>query len=184
MPTAKYSDWARVRKGMEKLRPPSATELLLSNDGDSILEGSVTNFFVVARKVINDFSDQASCDPAITHLYEVQTAPISDGVLPGIIRQVVIEACTFMGIQLREVAPSWSDRDLWVEAFVTSSLRLLQHVETIQAPISYEGMHLKTWKEVPWVTKRFEGAGVITAQIQKEILLRAETHGYHLSNLI
>ena len=36
---------------LEKLRPPSVTELLLSNDGDRILEGCVTNFFVICRKV-------------------------------------------------------------------------------------------------------------------------------------
>jgi hypothetical protein len=48
---AKYAPWARMRKSMEKMRPPGATELLLTNDGDRILEGSVTNFFVVCRKV-------------------------------------------------------------------------------------------------------------------------------------
>lgn len=41
---------------MEKVRPPSATELLLTNDGDRILEGSVTNFFVVCRKVNAELS--------------------------------------------------------------------------------------------------------------------------------
>lgn len=45
----------RVRKGLEKLRAPSATELLLSNDGDRILEGSTTNFFVVCRRVSSCF---------------------------------------------------------------------------------------------------------------------------------
>ncbi|RYR72419.1 hypothetical protein Ahy_A02g006636 isoform E [Arachis hypogaea] len=35
---AKYSDWVRIRKSLEKLRPPSVTELLLSNDGNHILE--------------------------------------------------------------------------------------------------------------------------------------------------
>lgn len=39
---------------MEKMRPPGVTELLLSDDGDRILEGSVTNFFVVCRKVLFD----------------------------------------------------------------------------------------------------------------------------------
>ncbi|KAF3946933.1 hypothetical protein CMV_026856 [Castanea mollissima] len=42
---------AKLRKPLEKLRPLSVTELLLSNDGDQILEGCVTNFFVVCRKV-------------------------------------------------------------------------------------------------------------------------------------
>jgi len=41
----------RLRKPLEKLRPFAVTELLLSNDGDQILEGCVTNFFVVCRKV-------------------------------------------------------------------------------------------------------------------------------------
>ncbi|KAL6977267.1 hypothetical protein U1Q18_026064, partial [Sarracenia purpurea var. burkii] len=35
---AKYSDWVRLRKPLEKWRPPQVTELLLSNDGDRILE--------------------------------------------------------------------------------------------------------------------------------------------------
>lgn len=41
----------RLRKRLEKLRPPSVTELLLSNDGEQILEGCLTNFFVVCLKV-------------------------------------------------------------------------------------------------------------------------------------
>lgn len=41
----------RLRKPLEKLRPPSVTELLLSNDGERILEGCLTNFFVVSLKV-------------------------------------------------------------------------------------------------------------------------------------
>ena len=41
---------ARLRKDLEKLSPPSTTELLLSNNGDHILEGCLTNFFVVCGK--------------------------------------------------------------------------------------------------------------------------------------
>lgn len=41
----------RLRKQLEKLRPPLVTELLLSNDGERILEGCLTNFFVVSLKV-------------------------------------------------------------------------------------------------------------------------------------
>lgn len=49
-----FSDIAfqsRSRKHLERLRPPSVTELLLSNDGERILEGCLTNFFVVSLKV-------------------------------------------------------------------------------------------------------------------------------------
>ena len=41
----------RLRKPLEKWSPSSVTELLLSNDGDQILEGCRTNFFVVCQKV-------------------------------------------------------------------------------------------------------------------------------------
>lgn len=41
----------RVRKPLEKFRPLLTTELLLSNDGDHLLEGCITNFFVVCRRV-------------------------------------------------------------------------------------------------------------------------------------
>lgn len=49
-----YSDFCclgRLRKPLEKFRPLSTTELLLSNDGDHLLEGCITNFFVVCRRV-------------------------------------------------------------------------------------------------------------------------------------
>ncbi|KAF2318604.1 hypothetical protein GH714_009307 [Hevea brasiliensis] len=119
---AKYSDWVRLRKPLENLRPPSVTELLLSNDGDQILEGCVTNFFVVCRKENSEIkgnnflSDKNSCP------FEVQTAPLSDGVLPGVIRQLVIEVCISKGIPVQEVAPLWSRREFWQEAFITSIL--------------------------------------------------------------
>ncbi|KAA8534327.1 hypothetical protein F0562_031846 [Nyssa sinensis] len=148
---AKYSDWVRLRKPLEKLRLPSVTELLLSNDRDRILEGCVTNFFVVCRKGNNDISNDAKgkdlYDYRSAYSVEIQTAPISDGVLPGVIRQVIIDVCSSMGIPLREVAPSWSESEIWEEAFIDKgfqasghssydSLRLLQHVETIQVPSS------------------------------------------------
>nr|GEX51477.1 D-aminoacid aminotransferase-like PLP-dependent enzymes superfamily protein [Tanacetum cinerariifolium] len=110
---AKYSDWvSRMRKPLEKLRPPSATELLLSNDGDHILEGCLTNFFVLCRK----------------------TAPIGGGVLPIVVREVVIKVWLEIGIPVREVAPSWSKlktlfmgRSIyykWLEAFAACGYNL------------------------------------------------------------
>ncbi|XP_068668256.1 uncharacterized protein [Aristolochia californica] len=113
---AKHSEWVRRRKYLEKLRPPWATELLLSNDGDQILEGSVTNFFVVCRgrEYVGTPDDSSSGYP-----FEVQTAPLRDGILPGVIRQLIIEVCSRKGIPFREVAPSWSDRSRWQEAFIS-----------------------------------------------------------------
>ncbi|KAH7841376.1 hypothetical protein Vadar_029087 [Vaccinium darrowii] len=155
---AKYSDWVRLRKSLEKLRPPLATELLLSNDGDQILEGSVTNFFVVCRADHNGSSPDGRGNElhgSSTYPFEIQTAPIRDGVLPGVMRQVIIDLCSSNGIPVREVAPSWSRHEIWEEAFITSSLRLLQHVK-------------KQFREVP---------GKITALIQKEILKKVGVEG-------
>ncbi|XP_062204617.1 uncharacterized protein LOC133906666 [Phragmites australis] len=180
---AKYAPWARMRKTMEKMRPPGVTELLLTNDGDRILEGSVTNFFVVCQKEEHQRNGPFSYQTLATE-FEVQTAPLSDGILPGIIRQIVIEVCHDLGIPVREVSPSWSEHELWQEAFVTSSLRLIQHVESVQAPLLWEDIQSKTWSDVSWGVKQFQGAGCITTQIQREILKRARTEEYDIKNLL
>ncbi|KAM1406448.1 hypothetical protein ACFXTH_001117 [Malus domestica] len=174
---AKYSDWVRMRKSLERLRPPKGTELLLSNDGDRILEGTVSNLFVVRRKDISEAKAESM------HCFEVQTAPLS-GVLPGIIRQLVIEVCLSKGIPLREVAPLWSEREFWAEAFITSSLRLLQHAKTISFPSSWESLDSNSLEDITWIDKHFEdGPGMITTIIQKEVMEKAVLEGYSVSYL-
>ncbi|XP_024968981.1 uncharacterized protein LOC112508547 isoform X4 [Cynara cardunculus var. scolymus] len=186
---AKYSNWVRMRKPLEKLRPPSATELLLSNDGDRILEGCLTNFFVLCHKDSleedNGCTEKKLVKSKYDHSIELQTAPISDGVLPGVIREVVIEVCLRIGIPIREVAPSWSKRHLWEEAFITNSLRVLQHVETIRVPSSWNSLGSKTWKDVMWEEKRFEeGPGSITVLIQEEVMRRANLEGHPVASFL
>ncbi|CAL2242550.1 unnamed protein product [Prunus armeniaca] len=212
--SAKYSDWVRIRKSLERLRPPNGTELLLSNDGDQILEGTVSNFFVVCRKDNDEAKGQSM------HCFEVQTAPIIDHVLPGILRQLVIEVCLSKGIPFREVAPSWSASEFWAEAFITSkpllissyfkfglrkhfprfleyfiirfkeiyiagSLRLLQHAETISFPSSWESLNSKSWEEISWKDKHFEeGPGMVTTIIQKEVMEKAASEGYFLTQFV
>ncbi|RHN82029.1 putative aminotransferase class IV [Medicago truncatula] len=182
---AKYSDWVRIRKTLEKLRPPSVTELLLSYNGNQILEGSATNFFVVCRKDSDSDDGKSPCDYGNKSSFEVQTAPISDGVLPGIIRQLVLEACRSEGISCREVAPSWSKHEIWEEAFITNSLRILQHVDSIQVPIEWQSAHSKTWKDISWTKKEFkvDGPGMITTLIQEKVMEKAILEGYPISNI-
>ncbi|CAN0909329.1 hypothetical protein LINGRAHAP2_LOCUS25732 [Linum grandiflorum] len=202
---AKYSDWVRLRKPLERLRPLLVTELLLSNDGDHLLEGFVTNFFVVCRRVshfskgnqlqilsyvVHQVSSGIVMDILLqedngvgenAYPFEVQTAPVADGVLPGVIRQLVIEVCLSKGIAVHEVAPSWSKREFWQEAFVTSSLRIVQHVEKIQLPRSWESLEQKSPEKVSWDEKQFEmNPGMITSIIQNEIMKKAVLEGYPL----
>ncbi|XP_078445358.1 uncharacterized protein LOC144714483 isoform X1 [Wolffia australiana] len=177
MAEAKRTAWVRIRKGMEKRRGPMITELLLSNDGDRILEGSLTNFFVVCRhKEDGDESGES---------LEVQTAPVSDGILPGIVRELIIEICSKRGIHFRKTAPSWAERELWEEAFITNSLRLLGHVETIEVPRPWEDLDSKSWKEVSWEVKQFnEGPGAITSQIKRELAEAVAAEGLPLANFL
>lgn len=178
---AKYTDWVRTRKRLEKLRPPSVTELLLSNDGEQILEGCLTNVFVISLKE-KDW-DASTVELQNCRGIEVQTAPLSDGVLPGVIRQVIRDICLKIGIPFREVAPSWSKRELWMEAFITNSLRVLQHVETIQAPNAWKSVESNNWQEITWVEKRFpDGPGMITSMLQKEILEKASVESFPVAS--
>ncbi|GKD71964.1 D-aminoacid aminotransferase-like PLP-dependent enzymes superfamily protein [Tanacetum coccineum] len=204
---AKYSDWVRMRKPLEKLRPPSATELLLSNDGDHILEGCLTNFFGLWRKD-NMEEDGESAENMQKSKYgyslELQTAPTGGGVLPGVVREVVIEVCLEIGILVREVAPSWSKlqtlfvgRSIYYNHGILRSsilplefgflygLRLLQHVDTIRVPVSWNSLSSKTWKEVTWDAKEFEeGPGSITTVIQEEVVKRAKLEGHPIKAFI
>lgn len=180
---AKYAPWVRMRKSLEKMRPPGTMELLLTNDGDRILEGSITNFFVVCLKEEHQSNEPFSVQ-TVTNRFEVQTAPLSDGILPGIMRQIVIEVCHDLGIPVREVSPSWSKRENWEEAFITSSLRLIQHVDTVQAPLLWEDIETKAWSDVSWVVKQFQGAGCITTQIQRKISERALMEEYDTRDLL
>ncbi|XP_057865238.1 uncharacterized protein LOC131072946 isoform X2 [Cryptomeria japonica] len=186
--STKSSEWVRARECLERLRPPSVTELLLSDDGDSLLEGTITNFFAVCyqeskekdEEDINEDSDSSKWTG-----YEIHTAPIIDGVLPGVIRQLVIEICADEGILLREVAPSWSNRQLWKEAFISNSVRLVQHVESIQAPYSWSQLlHAESWKDVSWKAIHLEGPGIVTQKIQKLVLEHAMSEGYQFRDVV
>ncbi|KAL0403435.1 UNVERIFIED_CONTAM: hypothetical protein Sradi_1984300 [Sesamum radiatum] len=181
---AKYSDWVRLRKPLEKLRPPSVNELLLSNDGEQILEGCLTNFFVVCLKEKDgDCHTVDQKQSQSLRCIEVRTAPLNDGVLPGVIRQVIRDICLKTGIAFREVAPSWSKRELWMEAFITNSLRILQHVETIQAPKSWKSVESNTWEKITWVEKRFQdGPGRITSMLQMEIMKEAGVEAFPVTS--
>ncbi|XVF83317.1 hypothetical protein PTKIN_Ptkin16aG0477200 [Pterospermum kingtungense] len=156
--SAKYSAWP-----LDKLRPPLVTELLLSNYGDRILEGCITNFFVICQRDKNDAEGKYQHDYDGGYSIEVQTSPITDDVLPGVIRQPSMPEqghpsagrCTIMG-----------KAGIWEEAFITNSLRVLRHVETIKVPHSWESFKSKCLNGILWMEKKFEGPGMITKIIQ------------------
>ena len=92
---------------LEAVKLLGADEAIVCNDKAKVCEGSVTNLLLrVDDKWV--------------------TPPISDGVLPGIVRALVIEYC---GVSVRSV--DRSEIPLVQSAFLLSSLRIAQPVSTI-----------------------------------------------------
>ncbi|XP_024540602.1 uncharacterized protein LOC9635860 isoform X1 [Selaginella moellendorffii] len=172
-PLAKSSQWVRTRQVLEQCMPKNTAEVILSNDGRHLLEGLVTNFFVVLSTV-GEGSRSV-----------VQTAALGNGVLPGTVRQLVIEICSEKNIPVLEGSPSWDERYLWKEAFVTSSVRLIQPVSKIQMPMPWNAsFDPAQWNPNHWDTLSLKAPGSVTKILQKEVLARAKYHGSYVSNLI
>jgi branched-chain amino acid aminotransferase len=92
---------------LEAVKILGADEAIVCNDKAKVCEGSVTNLLLR----IDD---------------KWVTPPISDGVLPGIVRALVIEYC---GVSVRSV--DRSEIPLVQSAFLLSSLRIAQPVTSI-----------------------------------------------------
>eukprot|EP00899_Mesostigma_viride_P020909 jgi/Mesvir1/2881/Mv13958-RA.1 len=121
-PSIKDSQWARERGWLTAAKQPlqpAVSEVVLSRDGDGehLLEGLVTNLFIVAR-------DQEGRT-------QVQTASLDDGVLPGVVRAQVLEVCNRLGFLIVECAPSRSESGYWREAFLTGSGSMVKPVSAI-----------------------------------------------------
>jgi branched-chain amino acid aminotransferase len=92
---------------LEAIKALGADEAIVCNDKGKICEGSVTNLLLR----IDD---------------KWVTPPISDGVLPGVMRALVIEYC---GVSVRSV--DMSEIQQVQSAFLLSSLRIAQPVTSI-----------------------------------------------------
>jgi branched-chain amino acid aminotransferase len=92
---------------LEEIKTLGADEAIVCNDKGKVCEGSVTNLLLR----IDD---------------KWLTPPISDGVLPGVMRALVIEYC---GVLVRSIDKSEISRVQ--AAFLLSSLRIAQPVITI-----------------------------------------------------
>lgn len=97
-----------------QLLPDLASEgLICSSDGD-LLEGFISNLFIVEHR---------------SGILVVRTALTS--VLPGIMQMQVLQACQALQIQLDCTAAKQGDKDLWCEAFLTNTVRGLRPIDKI-----------------------------------------------------
>lgn len=109
-PAVKDTMWIQDREYLEHLAPADASEVLLCTSDGLLLEGLVTNIFIVVEGCDHDER-------------VVQTAPVSSGVLWGTMRKQVLDACSHLSIPVEFKAPSMDLHHTWKEAFVTNSMR-------------------------------------------------------------
>ncbi|GAB5360084.1 hypothetical protein AAMO2058_000597000 [Amorphochlora amoebiformis] len=112
MPLVKNSAWILQRIPIEKSKEAGVDEAILS-DGDNLYEGLTSNFFVVRKGV-------------------VETAPY--GVLEGVMRETVIQACKAENIPLKFRFPRISEADTWTECFVTNTVKVVAEISMILLP--------------------------------------------------
>ncbi|MBI1799314.1 MAG: aminotransferase class IV [Candidatus Eisenbacteria bacterium] len=88
----------------EEARAARADEALLVAADGELLEGAVSNLFVVLHG-------------------EALTPPLARGILPGIARASTLALCGALGIRAREARITTSDLDRAEEAFLTNSVQ-------------------------------------------------------------
>ena len=116
LPRAKWSAWALERAPLEKLKAPGECEVLMA-PGGLVLEGCVTNFFVITA---SDGGSGAT----------LQTS--GKDVLPGLIREEVLALAPGLGLTVDLSPPRLDEAVVWQEAFVTSCVRLVQPVSSLR----------------------------------------------------
>ena len=113
VPVGKDTAWVAQRRRLEDARPEGSGEVLLCTREGALLEGLVTNLFVVC-------SGGEEADAAV-----VVTAGMADGVVWGTMRQRVLQACEALGLVVEQRAALPAERSSWREAFITSRRVLL-----------------------------------------------------------
>lgn len=123
-PAVKDTSWYTERKSLENVRSKNANETILVAEFDTdhpvLLEGLITNFFVVTRDL------------------EVWTAG-DQLVLSGSIKRLVLQACKDLGVTVVEKAVPLRSWSLYEAAFLTNARRLLQPVRAIEVPAVVRG---------------------------------------------
>jgi len=110
--TTKDSEWVRERQALEALKTPEIEDIVLVGEGDTLVEGTQTNFFAVV-------------DGA------VWTA--GEGILEGTVRKVALEVCKTLGlpIVLRPPTIAHLQEGRVQGAFISSTSRLVMPVDSI-----------------------------------------------------
>lgn len=180
---AQDSGWVADRQPLEQLRAQAGSaasdEVLLCTADGRLLEGLVTNLFVVtygkagggeeaaagekesrgdaaAAVLDGGSSGTASSAPSFVTVW---TAGVDDGVVWGTVRARVLQACRTLGYAVREEAPSMHSRHAWREAFITNALRLVQPLQRISCGTA------NVWGLPPWELELPAAPGSVTTAL-------------------
>lgn len=114
---AKVGNYLVAVLAMRQARAANANEALVVNGEGRVIEGSTSNLF---------YRIGAS----------LMTPPLSAGILPGITRELVLEAATKLQIPVRDQCPTSEELMQADEVFITSSVREMLAVVAIdQRPV-------------------------------------------------
>lgn len=113
---AKHCQWVVDRRALEDIKPPEVSEIILSSAEGELVEGLVSNFYVVTPR---NGVEPISCNDPIQD-FELHTSGPSQPALLGITQQRILQACADIGLQVKLSAPMMADRYTWQEAFITN----------------------------------------------------------------
>jgi len=108
----KTTSYAENVVALASAKSEGGSEAIFANTRGELCEGTGSNIFVVVDG-------------------EILTPPVESGLLPGITRGVVLEACAQAGIPCREVTLPLDVLDTADEVFITSSTRDVQPVHAV-----------------------------------------------------
>ena len=124
--------------------PKTATEGLLCSQDGELLEGFVSNLFIVQQS-----------DTGLV----VKTAV--NGVLAGIKQREVLDACLALSIPTQCKGAIKQQRHLWVEAFLTNAVTGGRPIKSITRPAN-NALHWEAWE----VHFPAPGDSSVSAQVQ------------------
>jgi hypothetical protein len=128
-PESKLSAWCRQRRPLEEAFHATG-EILLTRpvrEEVHILEGLTSNVFFVYPN------------------NKVRTA--EHGVLKGYARKLVLDCANVCGLHYDPAPIRVQDAHLWLEVFLTSSVRLIDPVETVSVPDEESGEIRELWSD-------------------------------------
>jgi branched-subunit amino acid aminotransferase/4-amino-4-deoxychorismate lyase len=156
IPVGKDSGWVAQRQQLEALRPPGAAEVLLCTQDGRLLEGLVTNVYIIAEGT-NNGGEKDTEGPVLL------TAGMEDGVVWGTMRQRVLAAASDLGLRVIETAPPAEGRAAWREAFLTNALRRVQALGQLECGAA------NVWGLEPWAVEFEPVSGPWTAKIAARV---------------